>query len=142
MNTKLRPFHLALPTKNLKETQRFYTTVLNCTIGRQDRHWIDFNFYGHQLVFHENNDIDLQSMTNSVDQKTVTVPHFGLILTRPDWDSCAGQLQEKKVHFIMEPSIRFEKTNGEQATLFFLDNNGYAIELKAFANDEYIFKAF
>lgn len=142
MNTNLRPFHLALPTKDLKETQSFYTQVLKCSIGRQDQHWIDFNFYGHQVVFHENKDIDLKTMTNSVDQKSVTVPHFGLILTRADWDHLAEQLQEKKVHFIMKPTLRFQGSNGEQATLFFLDNNGYAIELKAFADDAFIFKAF
>ncbi|MBT5954453.1 glyoxalase [bacterium] len=137
-----RPFHLALPTKKLKETEAFYTTILGCTIGRQDSTWIDFDFAGHQLVFHECLGIDIESAANPVDGKQVRVPHFGVILTMEDWKKLALRLKNHDIKFIIEPYIRFQGTPGEQATMFFEDNNGYALEMKAFENDDYIFKPF
>ena len=139
---KLRPFHLALPTKDLYGTKQFYLNKLNCKQGREDSHWVDIDFFGHQLVFHESFDISLKSMTNSVDTKAVTVPHFGLVLSMMDWKKLADLLKKDKQSFIIEPYIRFKDTPGEQATMFFLDNNGYALELKAFEDDRFLFEPF
>ena len=138
----IRPFHLAVPTKDIQKTIEFYTTVLDCKIGRQDTTWIDFDFYGHQLVFHEVSDINLQSLTNPVDSKAVRVPHFGVILTLEEWTSIRKKLNKLNIPFILDPYIRFKGTPGEQATMFFEDNNGYAVEIKAFRDDVFIFKPF
>jgi len=137
-----RPFHLALPTENITETKAFYTTVFGCQIGRSADTWIDFDFFGHQLVFHEYPGVKLSSITNPVDSKKVRVPHFGIIATMADWHTIKDKLIQLNTRFIIDPYTRFKGTNGEQSTLFFEDNNGYAIEIKAFASDEYIFKAF
>ena len=138
----LRPFHLALPTKDLVATIDYYTSRLGCKIGRQDTTWVDFDFYGHQLVFHEYASFTMPAVHNDVDSKQVHVPHFGIVLTLADWSKMSDQLKALKQDFIIEPYTRFEGTNGEQATMFFLDNNGYAIELKAFRDDAYLFKPF
>jgi len=137
----LRPFHLALPTKDIKQTEAFYTKVLGCEIGRRDTTWIDFNFLGHQVVFHEDQDIELASITNSVDSKQVRVPHFGVVLTMEGWKQTRDRLESINTTFIIAPYIRFEGEAGAQATMFFEDNNGYAIEIKAFKDDTLIFKA-
>ena len=141
-NTMLRPFHLALPTKNLRETKQYYLNQLGCTMGRSDKTWIDFNFYGHQVVFHEYKEFSMPSVTNPVDSKEVHIPHFGIVLTMNDWKSLAEKLTLKKQSFIIEPYIRFEGTNGEQGTMFFHDNNGYAVEIKAMKDDSLLFKKF
>lgn len=138
----IRPFHLALPTKNLAETKSFYLNRFQCEIGRSDTTWVDFNFFGHQLVFHEFPTIDMPSITNPVDNKQVQVPHFGVILTMNDWLHLKDRLITIKQTFIIEPYIRFKDTPGQQATMFFEDNNGYAIEMKAFENDQFIFEPF
>ena len=136
-----RPFHLALPTKDIKETEQFYTTVLGCEVGRRDTTWIDFNFRGHQVVFHEDQGIALASITNSVDSKGVRVPHFGVVLTMQEWHDTRGHLERLNTTFIIDPYIRFKGEAGEQATMFFEDNNGYAIEIKAFQDDALLFKS-
>ncbi len=136
-----RPFHLALPTKDLKGTEDFYVNILNCKTGRRDTTWIDFDFYGHQVVFHQT-DITLPSAINPVDKKSVSVPHFGVILTMPEWKTLSERLIQTDINFLIDPYIRFEGTPGEQATMFFEDNNGYAVEMKAFKTDAMIFAPF
>ena len=138
----IRPFHLALPTKNIKQTINYYTTYLGCTLGRSDVTWVDFNCFGHQVVFHECKDIDMAQATNAVDSKAVRVPHFGIVLTMQDWQQLAQRLKANQQHFIIEPYIRFKGTVGEQATMFFEDNNGYALEMKAFEDDKFLFEPF
>ncbi|MBB64830.1 MAG: glyoxalase [Waddliaceae bacterium] len=137
-----RPFHLALPTQDLQGTEQFYTEILGCSTGRRDKDWIDFNFFGHQIVFHDCGIPPLGLAKNFVDEKEVQIPHFGVILTLEQWKALAQDLENKKILFIISPYIRFEGTPGEQATMFFLDPNGYALEFKAFASDESIFQPF
>ncbi|RAP32340.1 glyoxalase [Candidatus Marinamargulisbacteria bacterium SCGC AG-414-C22] len=142
INNKIRPFHLALSTKDIQGTKKYYTEVLELKIGRQDKTWVDFDFFGHQLVFHESLDIEFTSITNDVDRKKVVVPHFGIVLKLKDWHDFSEKLIQKKQKFIIDPYIRFKGTSGEQATMFFLDNNKFAIEVKAFKNDENLFRPF
>jgi hypothetical protein len=136
-----RPFHLALPTSNLSETVTFYTSHLNVEIGRRDATWVDFNLFGHQLVFHEFSGATLAEFKNPVDNKSVPVPHFGVILTPADWQLLATKLESHKIEWIIEPYTRFKGEVGEQSTLFFKDNNGYNLEFKAFGSDSQIFEA-
>jgi len=137
-------FHLAIAVYDLVATETFYTSVLGCDTGRRDKHWIDFNFHGHQLVAHL---VDkpiskdrLPDRTNLVDKKFVPIPHFGVILEWIKWETVAQSLQDSKVNFIIEPSIRFAGQTGEQATMFFCDPSGNAIEIKAFRKQSDIFK--
>ena len=137
-----RPFHLALPTKNLSETKEYYLNQLGCSMGRFDTTWVDFNFYGHQVVFHEYKDFTMPSVTNPVDSKEVHIPHFGIVLAMEDWNALADRLMAQKQSFIIEPYIRFKGSNGEQGTMFFHDNNGYALEIKAMKDDALLFESF
>lgn len=137
----VRPFHLALPTAKLKETQRFYCEVLGCSLGRTSDDWIDLNLYGHQLVFHVTGSGPLAESYNPVDAHSVPIPHFGVVLT-PDQHRDLCSRIDGKVEMIIEPSVRFEGTPGEQQTVFFRDPNGYALEFKSFANDEDLFAPF
>lgn len=138
----IRPFHLALPTKSVQDTIAFYEAAFDIRIGRSDTTWVDFDFYGHQLVFHESPNADFKAITNPVDGKIVRVPHFGVILSMTDWIQLKEQLEAQQMNFIIEPYTRFKGTPGEQATMFFEDNNGYAIEMKAFEDDRFIFEPF
>ena len=138
----LRPFHLALPTKNLKETIDYYMNHLGCTLGRQDTTWVDFNFYGHQVVFHEYSEFNMPNIKNNVDSKQVQVPHFGIVLTLEQWALLRDKLVANQQLFIIEPYTRFKGTNGEQSTMFFYDNNGYAVEIKALKDDSLLFRPF
>ncbi len=137
----VRPFHLALPTAKLKETQRFYCEVLGCSLGRTSDDWIDLNLYGHQLVFHVTGSGPLAESYNPVDAHSVPIPHFGVVLM-PDQHRDLCSRIDGKVEMIIEPSVRFEGTPGEQRTVFFRDPNGYALEFKSFANDEDLFAPF
>ena len=134
----LRPFHLAVPVTDLDETRTFYREVLGFEEGRSSDRWVDFNFYGHQFVIHL---ADGQSMENAnpVDGHEVPVPHFGVVLEWTDWEDLAARLKRHDVSFIIEPYIRFEGEVGEQATLFFRDPSGNALEFKAFRNDDQLF---
>ena len=114
----LRPFHLALPTANLLATIAFYSNILECEIGRRDSTWVDFNFFGHQLVFHES-DIVLPSAVNPVDAKQVAVPHFGILVTPDQWVLLKNLLISKDISFLIDPYERFKGTSGEQYTMFF-----------------------
>lgn len=137
----VRPFHLALPTAKLKETQGFYCEVLGCSLGRTSDDWIDLDLYGHQLVFHVTGSGPLAESYNPVDAHSVPIPHFGVVLT-PDQHLDLCSRINGKVEMIIEPSVRFEGTPGEQRTVFFRDPNGYALEFKSFANDEDLFAPF
>ena len=135
---EIRPFHLAFPVQDLAQTRYFYETVLGCSVGRTSDRWIDFNFFGHQITAHLSDPIPEPS-TNTVDQRAVPVRHWGVILDMPDWEALAQRLRSADVDFIIEPYVRFKGEAGEQATLFFLDPSGNALEFKAFARDEMIF---
>jgi extradiol dioxygenase family protein len=136
--SELRPFHLAIPVNDLKETRNFYTTVLGCKEGRSSNHWVDLDFFGHQLVLHMA-DKQQEQHSNPVDGHDVPVPHFGVVLTPDDWETLAERLKQHKVKFIIEPYTRFKGEPGEQSTLFFLDPSGNALEFKAFQNLNQLF---
>jgi extradiol dioxygenase family protein len=136
--SELRPFHLAIPVNDLKETRNFYTTVLGCKEGRSSNHWVDLDFFGHQLVLHMA-DKQQEQHSNPVDGHDVPVPHFGVVLTHDDWETLAERLKQHKVKFIIEPYTRFKGEPGEQSTLFFLDPSGNALEFKAFQNLNQLF---
>lgn len=128
----ISPFHLAIPVHNLKECRAFYTDVLNFEEGRSSDHWVDYNFFGHQLVIHYKPKTEEDTHTNPVDGKDVPVPHFGVVLPWNDFQDFADLLKSKGIAFIIEPYIRFEGLIGEQATMFFKDPSGNALEFKAF----------
>ncbi|MCP5361839.1 MAG: VOC family protein [Hyphomicrobiales bacterium] len=132
-------FHLAIPVDNLEEARQFYTEILGCTVGREAERWIDFNFYGHQVSVHLRNSTNETIPTNQVDGETVPARHFGVILDIPSWERLRDQLQAKNITFLIQPQIRFKGKVGEQATMFFRDPSGNAIELKAFASDAQVF---
>lgn len=135
----LRPFHLAFPVKDIAETRKFYGELLGCAEGRSAEHWVDFDFYGHQLVAHLAPEECTIKAYSSVDDHQVPAKHFGVILSIPDWKALAKKLTEAGISFIIEPYVRFEGEVGEQHTMFFLDPSGNALEFKAFANDSAIF---
>jgi len=136
----LTPFHLAIPVADLELTRSFYGEVLGCTEGRSDTHWVDFNFFGHQLVLHQKASFTGNIETNTVDGKEVPVPHFGVVLSIKDWNELAKRLKQMKIKFIIEPYTRFEGEVGEQRTMFFEDPEGNALEFKAFANMDGLFE--
>jgi extradiol dioxygenase family protein len=132
-------FHLAFPVRDLAEARDFYGKLLGCPEGRSSDEWIDFDFYGHQIVAHLSPDEVGHKATNAVDGHDVPVRHFGAILTLEQWGEMAAKLKEAGTSFIIEPQIRFQGEPGEQATLFFLDPSGNALEFKAFADDSMVF---
>ena len=136
----LRPFHLAFPVRDLAEARAFWGGEIGCGEGRSSGEWIVFDFYGHQIVAHcvgERAVADAGS--NPVDGHGVPVPHFGIVLTLPDWEALAARLKAAGVRFEIEPYVRFKGQPGEQATMFFRDPSGNAIEMKAFASLEQLF---
>ncbi|WP_373519227.1 VOC family protein [Pricia sp.] len=131
--SQVTPFHIAIPVYNLAECRTFYRETLNCEEGRSSDHWVDFNLFGHQLVIHykpKGETGDLHS--NPVDGQNVPVPHYGVVLPWETFQPFAEELRTKGVKFVIEPYIRFEGQVGEQATMFFLDPAGNALEFKAF----------
>jgi hypothetical protein len=132
----LRPFHLAFPVDNLEAARAFWGGTMGCPEGRSSHEWIDFDFYGHQIVAHLAPSVVAKgrARTNPVDGHDVPVPHFGIVLTLEDWKDLAKRLVEAGVQFEIEPHVRFEGQPGEQATMFFKDPSGNAIEMKAFAD--------
>ena len=132
-------FHLAFPVRDLEEARKFYGTILNCEEGRSSEHWIDFNFYGHQIVAHLAPESAFQKSSNPVDGHDVPVPHFGVILPVEEWQTLAARLRGFNVEFIIEPHTRFQGETGEQSTMFFVDPSGNALEFKAFADFSQIF---
>ena len=137
--TDLRPFHLAFPVRDLAEARAFYGGLLGCPEGRHSDHWIDFDLYGHQIVTHLDPAASAAALANPVDGKQVPVPHFGVILTMEAWQALADRLTAAGTDFVIKPHIRFKGEVGEQATMFFRDPSGNALEFKAFADDAMIF---
>jgi len=130
----LRPFHLAFPVHDLAAARAFWSGVIGCPEGRSSAEWIDFDFYGHQIVAHLAPDAAPVAASNPVDGHDVPVPHFGVVLTLADWQALADRLTAAGTEFVIEPHIRFQGQPGEQATMFFRDPSGNAIEMKAFAD--------
>ena len=137
---QLTPFHLAIPVNNLAACRKFYGEVLGCEEGRSDSHWVDFNFYGHQLVIHYSPEKP-QLHYNSVDEHSVPVPHFGVVLEMEDWEALAERLNAHGQEFVIEPYVRFKGKVGEQATMFFHDPAGNALEFKAFKDMGQLFES-
>jgi extradiol dioxygenase family protein len=136
----IQPFHIAIPVHNLGECRKFYNNVLGCSEGRSSEHWVDFNFFGHQLVIHYKPKSESEELyTNPVDGKNVPVPHYGVVLEWSSFEKLSKQLIYKGIEFIIEPYIRFEGEKGEQATMFFLDPSGNALEFKAFKDLNQLF---
>ena len=139
MSSTRPPFHLAAPVLDKEQTREFYQNILGCEVGREADSWIDFDFFGHQLSFHVKPEAFGTEATNQVDGKDVPVRHFGAMLDWDNWEKLSQQLQEHKTNFIIDPYIRFKGEAGEQATMFFLDPSGNALEFKAFKNPDHIF---
>ncbi|MDB5494214.1 MAG: glyoxalase/bleomycin resistance protein/dioxygenase, partial [Phenylobacterium sp.] len=128
-------FHLAFPVRDLAEARAFYGDLLGCPEGRSSHEWVDFDFRGHQIVAHLSPAEVGHRSTSPVDGEDVPVRHFGVILTLPEWHALAERLTAAGTRFIIEPQVRFKGLPGEQATMFFLDPSGNALEFKAFADD-------
>lgn len=133
-------FHLAFPVRDLEEARAFYGGVLGCPEGRSSDAWIDFDLYGHQIVAHLSPDLASRARdTNPVDGHDVPVPHFGVILSMQRWEELAERVRQAGVRFVIEPYVRFRGQPGEQATMFFMDPSGNALEFKAFADRSQVF---
>ena len=127
-------FHLAVPVHDLAAAAEFYGGVLGLERGRSDVHWIDWNLGGHQVVTHEVGKRTVPAGASTVDDHTVPVPHFGLVLPMDEFHTLAGRLTDAGTEFVIEPHVRFPGQPGEQWTMFFLDPSGNAMEFKAFAD--------
>ena len=140
--SQLTPFHFAFKVDDLQAARRFYGEVLGCPEGRSSDSWIDFNLYGHQIVAHlcdDGKDSNQQRGCSVVDNHSVPVPHFGVVLSPAEWKALAARLKEANVEFVIEPYTRFEGQPGEQSTMFFLDPAGNALEFKSFARPDELF---
>ena len=135
----IQPFHLAIPVQNLEKCRTFYRDILNCKEGRSSDHWVDFDFFGHQLVIHQKDDFIAQKISNPVDGHDIPVPHFGVVLTWEGWDLLSERLKAVNTKFVIEPGIRFQGKVGEQATMFFNDPENNALEFKAFKDISQLF---
>jgi extradiol dioxygenase family protein len=134
----IQPFHLAFPVHDLAAAREFYGKVMGCEEGRSSPHWIDFNFFGHQIVTHLV-EAKRNKASSDVDGHNVPVPHFGVVLTMAQFDALVARLRSHNVKFELEPVIRFKGMVGEQATMFFLDPSGNALEFKAFEDQSQLF---
>ena len=132
-------FHLAFPVRDIAEARAFYGGLLGCPEGRSSAAWVDFDFYGHQVVAHLAPDECQAAATGEVDGDAVPVRHFGAILAMAAWDALAAKLRAAHTRFIIEPHVRFKGEVGEQATMFFLDPSGNALEFKSFADMGQVF---
>lgn len=136
----IQPFHLAIPVTNLEENRVFYRDTLGCAEGRSSDHWVDFNFFGHQLVIHVQEPQPKPiGKGNPVDGKDVPIPHFGVVLEWDVFQDFSEKLKSNNIQFVIEPYIRFEGKTGEQATMFFKDPSGNALEFKSFKNIDQLF---
>jgi len=136
----LTPFHLAIPVNDLSEARSFYSNLLKFKEGRSDTHWVDYDFFGHQFVIHEDKAHAPNPEAHSkVDGHEVPVPHFGVVLEWTIFHEFAEQLKQKEIDFVIEPYIRFKGKAGEQATMFFKDPSGNALEFKSFKDMNQIF---
>lgn len=138
MTDSLRPFHLAFPVKDLQQTKQFFVELLQCRIGRESDHWVDFDFFGHQITAHLDETLKTVSV-NEVDGDQVPVRHFGMVLSWDQWHSLRNALEISGVDFLLAPKIRFQGEPGEQATFFIRDPSGNALEFKAFKSEESLF---
>lgn len=139
---QVQPFHLAIPVRDLEKARIFYRETLGCEEGRSSDHWVDFNFFGHQLVIHlkeASASEESDKASNPVDRKEVPIPHFGVVLTWEVFHDFAKDLERKNIAFVIAPYIRFEGKVGEQATMFFKDPSGNALEFKAFRDINQLF---
>lgn len=132
-------FHLAFPVDDLNAARKFYGEILECEEGRSSERWIDFNLFGHQIVAHLAPGFVRPRAANEVDTDNVPIPHFGIVLSMAEWQVLADRLTAKNVEFIIKPKIRFAGEVGEQATMFFLDPSGNALEFKGFADFSNVF---
>ena len=132
----LRPFHLAIPVTSIELAREFYGSKLGFAEGRSDEHWIDYNFFGHQLVCHIG---ESSTFSNEVDGKDVPIPHFGIVLEWKQFDIFSEKLKSSSINFVIEPYLRFKGLPGEQKTMFFKDPFGNALEFKSFKHDNEIF---
>ena len=138
--TALTPFHIAFPVDDLDAARRFYGEVLGCPEGRSSEQWIDFDLFGHQIVAHlRPREAGEAAHQNPVDGHDVPVPHFGVVLDMGRWQALADRLEAAGTKFVVEPYVRFKGRVGEQATMFFLDPAGNALEFKAFADPSQLF---
>lgn len=135
----LHPFHLAFPVTSLANARTFYGELLGCREGRSADGWVDFDLYGHQIVAHLAPHEAGHRSTSAVDGDEVPVRHFGVVLPMAEWDALATRLRARGVEFIIEPHVRFKGEVGEQATMFFRDPCGNALEFKAFADPQRLF---
>lgn len=135
----MQPFHLAFPVDDLKAAEAFYGELLGCPRGRRSDEWIDFDFFGHQLVAHLAADDCRKAATNAVDGHDVPVRHFGIVMAPTDWEALAARLKAAGADFIIEPDIRFKGQSGEQGTFFIRDPAGNALEFKCFQDMRQIF---
>ncbi len=135
----LPPFHLAFPVHDLEAARAFYGSLLGCPEGRSAEDWIDFDFFGHQIVAHLDPGTAPRKHFNPVDGHDVPVPHFGAVLDMATWEKMAERLKTAGIEFVIEPTIRFRGQAGEQATMFFLDPSGNALEIKAMADPANLF---
>ena len=135
----MQPFHLAFPVTSLAKARAFYGDLLGCPEGRASDEWVDFNFYGHQIVAHLSPNEAGHHATNEVDSHNVPVRHFGMVLSMTQWEELAQKLRKAGTQFVIEPYIRFKGEVGEQATMFLLDPCGNALEFKAFADPSRLF---
>jgi hypothetical protein len=133
------PFHLAFPVDDLDAARAFYGGLLGCAEGRSDQDWVDFNFYGHQIVAYRVPGEARKRVTNPVDGDDVPVRHFGLVMPMPEWERLRDRLVAAGIKFVIEPQLRFQDTVGEQASMFFLDPSGNALEFKAFKDPARLF---
>jgi uncharacterized protein len=136
----MTPFHLAFPVHDLQAARAFYGDLLGCPEGRSAEHWVDFDFFGHQIVAHLAPEAARANVSNPVDGHDVPVPHFGVVLAMADWEGLAERLEAGGVSFGIPPTIRFRGEPGEQATMFFRDPSGNALEIKAMANPANLFE--
>jgi extradiol dioxygenase family protein len=139
LENQMQPFHLAFPVTSLAKARAFYGDLLGCPEGRSSDEWVDFNFYGHQIVAHLSPYEAGHHNTSAVDGDNVPVRHFGLVMEMGQWEALAEKLKQAGTKFVIEPHIRFKGQVGEQATMFFLDPCGNAVEFKAFANPASLF---
>lgn len=141
MAQKINPFHVAIPVYDLQETRSFYRDTLGCEEGRSSDHWVDFNLFGHQFVIHLKPKPEQKEGLhhNPVDGHDVPVPHYGVVLDWEDWENLRDKLIANNTKFVIDPYIRFKGQTGEQATMFFLDPSGNALEFKSFKDMNQLF---
>ena len=138
----MRPFHLAFPVHNLQSIREFYVDLLGCKVGRETDHWIDFDFFGHQLTAHKVDNVTTTSGSNTIDGDPVNVPHFGIVLEKSDWEKLADKLKQSHVTFQIPPKTRFKGEVGEQSTFFIKDPSGNSLEFKSVPSDEELFRPY